>query len=192
MATQNTDNKTVPASQPNSNQSNTKNESDQNVDSKHSPEKKTVEVPKEVLENILDRLEQYQSKVADLEQAQKEYEQTASQDQILKIEKLRASGKLVKSVRLNYYDNKLVLSWQSIMDDVYVETGTGKEIALQKTRLTYVDGTTQEMAQIEFARRKMQRQYEVIKEGKDRDGNMLYTVIMEGGKEVEIDGRFVN
>jgi len=151
-----------------------------------------VVVPKDVLENILNRMDSYQQEIADLKESQKQYEQTASQDQIMKIEKLRASGKLVKAIRLNYYDNNLVTGWQSIADDVYVETGTGKEIALQKTRLTFAGGKTQEMPQIEFARRKMQRQYEVIREGKDRDGNMWYTVMTEGGKEVDIDGRFVN
>lgn len=151
-----------------------------------------VSVPKEVLENILDRLEKYQDEVAQLKEAQKEYEQTASQDQILKIEKLRASGKLIKSVKLHYYDNNLVVGWESIDDDVYVEPGTGKLVELQKTRLKFFDGKTQEVTQLEYMRRKLLRSYEVIKEGKDRDGNMLYTVLTEGGREVEIDGRFVN
>ena len=159
---------------------------------KKEPEVKTVAVPESVLKDILDRMENQQKQIADLKDAQKEYEQTASQDQILKIEKLRASGKLVKSVRLNYYDNNLITEWKSTADDVYIETGTGKEISVQKTKLTYADGKTVEIPQIDFARRKMQRQYEVIKEGKNREGDMLYTVMTEGGKEVEINGRFVN
>jgi hypothetical protein len=156
------------------------------------PKVKTVAVPETVLKDILDRIEKQDLTITELKEAQKEYEQTASQDQILKIEKMRASGKLVKSVRLNYYDNNLIIGWQSTADDVYIETGTGKEISVQKTKLTYADGKSVEIPQIDFARRKMQRQYEVIKEGKDREGNMLYTVMTEGGKEVEINGRFVN
>jgi len=159
---------------------------------KNAPAVKKVEIPETVLKDILDRLDNLKEENERIKESQSQYEQTASQDQIAKIEKLRASGKLVKAIRLNFYDNNLVTGWQSIADDVYIETGTGKEISLQKTRLTYADGKTAEMPQLEFARRKMQRQYEVIKEGKDRDGNMLYTVMTEGGKEVEIDGRFVN
>ena len=155
------------------------------------PRAKTVEVPETVLKDILDRMENYQLQISELKEAQKEYEQTASQDQILKIEKMRASGKLVKSVRLNYYDNNLVVGWKSTADDVYIDT-TGKEIAVQKTKLKFSDGKEVERPQIDFMRRKMQRQYEVIKEGKDREGMMLYTVMTEGGKEVEVDGRFVN
>lgn len=159
---------------------------------KNTPEQKTVAVPETVLKDILDRMENQQQQIADLKDAQKEYEQTASQDQILKIEKLRASGKLVKSIRVNYYDNNLVVGWQSTADEVYIETGTGKEISLQKTKLIFADGKTVEVPQADFARRKLQRQYEVIKEGKNREGQMLFTVMTEGGKEVEINGTFIN
>lgn len=155
------------------------------------PAVETTAVPNTVLKDILDRMENYQIQIAELKEAQKEYEQTASQDQILKIEKLRASGKLVKAIRLNYYDNNLVVSWQSTADDVYIDTN-GKEVAVQKTMLFFVDGKKSEVPQVDFTRRKMQRQYEVIKEGRTAEGNMVYTVITEGGREVEIDGRFIN
>jgi hypothetical protein len=155
------------------------------------PKEKMVEVPETVLTDILKRLDQRDEEIAALKEAQKEFEQTASQDQILKIEKLRASGKLVKSVRINFYENKMVTSWRSTADDVFIDTN-GKEISVQKTELTFGDGKTQEVPQIDFARRKLQRSYEVIKEGRDRDGNMKYTVLMEGGKEVEVDGRYIN
>lgn len=159
---------------------------------------KTVAVPEETLKSILSRMEDMEQTIKNqdatiggLKEAQKEYEQTASQDQILKIEKLRASGKLVKAVRLNYYDNKLILRWQSTHDDVYVDN-TGKEISLQKTKLTFADDTEIEIPQIDLARRKMQREYEVIKEGRTQDGKFMFTVLTEGGKEVEIDSNYVN
>lgn len=153
---------------------------------------KTVPVSEKVLKDILAKMETYQTEISGLKEAQKEWESTASQDQIAKIEKLRASGKLVKSIRLNYYDNKLVLSWRSSADDVYIDN-TGKEVSVQKTKVTF-DGVKDEveLAQIDFARRKMQREYEVIEEGRDRDGNMVYTVTIEGGKEIKIDGRYIN
>jgi Tfp pilus assembly protein PilX len=151
----------------------------------------TTAVPNAVLKDILDRMENYQVQISELKEAQKEYEQTASQDQILKIEKIRATGKWVKSIRLNYYNNNLVVEWKSTADDVYIDT-TGKEIAIQKTMLTYESGKTEEVTQVDLARKKMQRQYEVIKEGRDTEGRMLYTVMMEGGKQLEIDSRFIN
>lgn len=164
-------------------------ESGDNTNNKKSG--KTVEVDSAILEDLLGRVKKMESENVELRQAQKDYESTASQDQILKIEKLRNSGKLVKSIRLNFYGNKMVVGWKSTHDDVYVDT-TGKIIELQKTELTFDDKSSIEITQIEFARRKLQREYEVIKEGRDRDGNMIYTVLTDGGKEIEVDGRFVN
>ncbi len=152
---------------------------------------KKVEVDEQVLSDILQQMKNYQAEIAGLKQNLKELESTASQDQILKIEKLRASGKLVKSVRLNYYENKLILGWRMTSDDVYVDSN-GKEVSLQKTELTFEDKSTKEIPQVELARRKMQREYEVVEERKDREGNVLFTVMTDGGKEVTIDSRFVN
>jgi len=157
-----------------------------------------VEVDKAVLDEILDTLKSNKEEIAkqnetifELKEAQKDWEQTASQDQILKIEKLRASGKLVKSVRVNFYEGKIVKQWESTADDVYIDT-TGKEVAVQETKLTFADGSSMEIPQIDFARRKVQKSYEVITEGRDREGNMTYTVMGDGGKEVTIDGRYIN
>lgn len=147
--------------------------------------KNTIEVDAKVLENLLERVES-------LTQTQKEYEQTASQDQIRKIEALRASGKLIKAIRVNTYDNKIIKSWQPTVDDVYIEPGTRKEISLQKTKLLFKDGEEVEIPQIDYARRKLQHEYEVISERKDKDGTLWYTVMLEGGEEFEIASPFVN
>jgi hypothetical protein len=151
-----------------------------------------VEVDADVLEQVLGRVKSLEQELADTKEIQQQYEETASQDQIAKIEKLRASGKLVKSVRLNFFNNKLVTSWRTTEDDVYIEAGTGKEICVQKMELRFLDADASEVSQIDFARRKMQREYEVIKEGKDVDGNKLYTVVLEGGRELEVDSRYIN
>lgn len=155
------------------------------------PGAKTVEVPEDVLKDILGQITSYREEIAGLKNNIKEIESTSSQDQIVKIEKLRASGKLVKSVRLNYYNNKLIVGWESTGDDVYIDN-QGKEISLQKTKLTFDDGTSVEVPQVELARRKMQREYEVIEEGRTRSGEMLYTVMTDGGKEVKIAAPFIN
>lgn len=154
-------------------------------------EPKKVEVSETVLKDILAKMEGYQTEITALKDAQKEWEQTASQDQIMKIEKMRAAGKLVKSIRVSFYDNKMVVGWKSTADDVYIDN-TGKEVAVQKTMLSFSDGKDVEVAQLDFARRKLSREFEVIKEGRDRDGNMIYTIITDGGKEVEVDGRYIN
>lgn len=160
--------------------------------------KDVVEVPSAVLKEILDKIDsykeqmqKYETQISELKEAQKDFESTASQDQILKIEKLRATGKLIKSIRLNYWENKLVVAWGSTFDDSYIDN-TGKAVEVQKAKYFYLDGTSDELDQVNYNRRKSQRSYEVIKEGKNREGKMLYTVMLEGGKELEISSDFIN
>ena len=99
---------------------------------------KKVEISEVVLNKIL-------TDMADMKKQIGEHEQTASQDQVRKIEALRATGKLVKSVKLNYYEGKAVISWRSTHDDVFVDNA-GKEHSVQTTELTFMDGTVQEMS----------------------------------------------
>ena len=76
------------------------------------PPSNKVEVDKDVLQDIL-------SQLSELKQSQQQYEDSASQDQIMKIERMRASGKLVKSVKLRRIEEKVVLGWKMVIDEVY-------------------------------------------------------------------------
>lgn len=144
-----------------------------------------VTVPKSMLDNIL-------AQIGDLKTSQKQYEQTASQDQVRKIEALRASGKLVKSVKISIIDGKLVKAWKSVADEVYIDHALGKEVSRQSTMISFYDGSEQEMSQIDFSRRKTYQEFEVITEGKNRDGEIILTVVDETGRETEINSRYIN
>lgn len=155
------------------------------------PKEDTITVSREQLDSILQKIAEQDATITELKQTQKEYEQTASQDQIRKIEQLRASGKLVKSVKVNMHDGKYVTGWRSTVDDVWVDSNS-KEHRLQKTEVTYADGSKQELDQLEFARRKTYKEMEVIKEAKNQEGNIVLTVQDTDGKEIDIDSRFIN
>jgi vacuolar-type H+-ATPase subunit I/STV1 len=154
-------------------------------------EEEVVTVSKSLLESIQKTLAGYQQEIADLKKGQSELEKTASPDQIKKIEAMRASGKLVKSVKISYIDGQLVEKWRSAVDEVYIDN-TGKEISKQTTVITYFDGKEKEYNQVDFARRKTYKEYEVITEAKDRDGELILTVMTEDGKEIKINSRFIN
>jgi hypothetical protein len=143
-----------------------------------------VEIDANTLKSLLDRVE-------NLTQTVKEHEQSFGQDQMAKIERLRASGKLVKSVRLNTFNGKIISSWKMIKDDVFIDN-TGKEQAIQQIAITFKDGEVQELPMIEFSRRKTQIQYEVIRESREADGSIMSTVLLEGGEEFTINNVFVN
>ena len=143
-----------------------------------------VLVSQETLQRVLEELSETKKKVQDLEA-------TAPQDQIKKIEALRAEGKLIKAVKINVYEGKYVVGWRSTADDVWVDNNS-KEHRLQKTEVVFADGKKSEMDQLEFARRKTFKELEVIKEGKDKIGDVIFTCLDSDGKEIEINSRFVN
>lgn len=146
-------------------------------------ESNKVEVDADVLKNIMDQLNT-------LQKAQGEFEKTASQDQIQKIERLRASGKLVKAVKLRRIEGKLVLAWKMILDEVYYADGKVHE--RQEYEVIFDDGTKKEMAIREFTRKSVFESYEVIKEARLADGGIEYTLQMPDGKELIIKETYIN
>jgi len=145
----------------------------------------TVTISKEVLDNILNKL-------SDLETGQQEFEKTASKDQIQKIEKLRASGKLVKTAKISTYQGRLVESWKTTVDEVYIEPSSGKEICKQEMELNFFEGKKVTLKQLDFARLKVLKSFEVIKQAKTNDGEVELTVLGETGEEIVINKKYVN
>lgn len=152
----------------------------------------TVAVPKEFLESIKQTLENNRLEIEALRKGQADLEKTASPDQIRKIEALRASGKLVKNVKISVIDGKLVEKWASSADEVYIDHVLGTEVSRQMTKVSFFDGKDAEFSQIDFARRKTMKEFEVIEEGKDREGEIILTVMAEDGKQIKINSRYVN
>ncbi len=144
---------------------------------------KMIEVDANVLQNLLDRL-------ADVENKTGEFEKTASQDQIRKIEALRAQGKLVKSVKVRRYNGKFVLAWAVTEDNVWV--ADGKVYEVQKLDLFFDDNSKENITLAQFTRGALYESYEVLKEARTADGNIEYTLILPGGKNLVIMEKYVN
>jgi hypothetical protein len=145
--------------------------------------KKMVEVDADVLAAILKDL-------GDLKEKTQQYEQTAPQDQIRKIEAMRASGKLVKSVKVRFIDEKAVLGWKMVKNEAYVSNG--KLIEEQVFKVFFEDGSEQDMSLLMFTRNAVYKAYEVISEAKTQTGDIMFTVVMEGGKQVLINSKYIN
>lgn len=149
-----------------------------------SPKKEgVVEVSKDVLDSILREISELKTKT-------EQYEQTASQDQIRKIEAMRASGKLVKSVKLRRFEGKLVLGTKLIRDEVWVADGKLHEN--QVYEIYFDDGSTNSMSLIQFERGCTYESYEVIKESKTATGDLEFTVMLRDGREMVVNSKFVN
>jgi len=142
-----------------------------------------VSIKTSVLEGIL-------KEISDLKATVGQIEQTAPQDQIRKIEALRASGKLVKSVKIRRFEGKLVTVWKTIKDNVWVADGKLNEE--QVVLLTFEDSKTKEVNLTQFTRGTTYEPYEVIKESKTAEGIIELTVQLPNGKELVISSQYVN
>lgn len=132
------------------------------------------------------------NEINNLKKGQKTLEDTSSPDQIKRIEAIRAKGGLVKAVKIAEIDGKLVSHWESTADEVYVDHALGKEVSKQMTKIYFFTGGDKEISQTEFARRKIMKSFEVIKEGKDKVGNIVLTVTTDDGEEFDVDSRYIN
>jgi len=145
----------------------------------------TVTISKDQFNLILEEIQK-------LKEGQKELVDTSSPDQIKKIEAIRAKGGLVKSVKIASINGKLVESWVTSKNESHVDPLTGKSVFKHSSNYKFFDGKTEEIDQTVFARTRVMESFEVIKEGKDKVGNIIFTVTTKDGKEFDIDSRYIN
>jgi len=148
--------------------------------------KKTVEVNAETLEKLLKTVENQGKKIEILTEV-------ADKNRLSRVEEMRAQGKLVKKVFLNTYQNKIIIGWKKIKDDVWIDQ-EGRLHEDQQVGL-FFRGEKEVGATLDirsFARLIVRVPVEVIEEGKDKEGNTNFTVQTSDGEEIKIDARFIN
>jgi len=161
-----------------------------NEKNKNKGKKESVEVPKDVLERLLDTVEKQGEKIKDLESA-------ADVGRLSRIQQARNAGKLVKSAKLSIYEGKVVLGWSRVKDDVYFDE-SGRLHEDQQVELYLDNGKnkkptkTEPMSYRAFARLTTKIEGEVIKESKDKEGQIMFTVQLEDGREFELPIVFLN
>lgn len=152
--------------------------------------KKTVEVDAETLEKLVTGFETMQQKVKDLEGA-------ADIGRLQRIQAARNDGKLVKAAKVSMYEKKYVLGWVVVKDDVYFDEA-GKMNEDQQIKLFLHEGKgkdpseTKPMSYRQFSRLTTKVEGEVIKESKDADGKMSFTILLPDGLELELPIVFLN
>lgn len=151
--------------------------------------KKTVEVDAETLDKLVSGYENLQKKVKDLEGA-------ADLGRLQRIQAARNDGKLVKSAKVGMYDKKYVLGWVVVKDDVYFDE-SGKMNEDQQIKLFLHEGEgkaseTKPMSYRQFSRLVTKIEGEVIKESRDSDGKISFTVLLPDGLELELPIVFLN
>lgn len=154
------------------------------------PKKKTVVVDEETLKKLVDGYEGLQQKVKDLEGA-------ADVGRLQRIQAARMDGKLVKSAKVNTYEGKYVIAWSTVKDDVWFDEA-GKQHEDQQVELFLYEGEgktpskTAPMSYRQFSRLTTKVAGEVIKESKESDGKVSFTVLLPDGLELELPIVFLN
>ena len=146
----------------------------------------TISVPKSTLEGIVKRMEK-------LESDNEILKEVADKNRLSRVEELRKQGKLVKSVNLSTFEGKIVIGWKKIRDDVYIDE-KGRLHEDQFVGLIF-NGETEVGKELDirsFSRLLIKIPAEVVEEGKDKDGNINFTVMTKDGQEIKIDSKFVN
>lgn len=116
-----------------------------------------------------------------------------SKNDLNRIEEMRRSGKLVKSVKVRKVNGKFVIGWKLLQDEVYVDVASGRLVEKQNVAI-FLEG---EEAPIELNMRQwvMAAEYvpfDVIRESRDENGDLFFLVKGEDGKEFEINAIYVN
>lgn len=130
------------------------------------------------------------SRIAGLEKAQKEIESSQDQDVISKLDKLRASGKLVKDVKVRKLGDKFVMGWKLVKDEVSFDGH--KLIEVQDVEVYMEDGSKKVLPMRQWAIFPTYETMEVKRESRDENGDILYTVLGNDGKEIEINIKYLN
>jgi len=151
--------------------------------------KKTVEVDAEVLQKLVDTVENQKQDIEDLKQA-------ADVGRLNRIQAARNQGKLVKKAKVSTWQGKIVIGWSKVKDDVYFDEA-GKLHEDQQIKLFLLGAgdkkeETEAMPYRNFARVTQKIEGEVIRESKDQEGRVEFTIMLSDGREVTLPIVFAN
>jgi hypothetical protein len=149
-------------------------------------DKKPVSISPEQLQEVLDRLRAVESdrdmllQVADKKQLSIFYQ--------------RNRGKIPSKVMLRTMDDKVIISWRTVTDDVYQEPGTMRWVEKQIIELTFEDKSKKEINLKDYVR--LYKQVEATikaKTANEETGDLVLKVVRTDNlKEYDIDVRFIN
>jgi hypothetical protein len=106
----------------------------------------------------------------------------------------RNKEKIPSKVMLRTMENKVILGWRTVEDQVYQEPGTMRWMEKQIVEVLYEDGTAEQFHLSDYNRKYRQVEAEVRARIVDETtGNVALKVVrMDNGKEYTIGIKFIN
>jgi hypothetical protein len=156
---------------------------------------KYVKVEKDALAKILEKVEKQDKTIEMLKF-------TADKGRIQQWEE-KNIGKLIKIIKLSVLEDRIILGWKMIKNDVFLNKSTGVLHEDQQVRVYFerdAEGEYDEeneenyrdLDYLNFIRQPKKIEAEVIEEGKNREGQVYFTVQLPDGKKLKISELFVN
>jgi len=164
--------------------------SNQKQDKKVETEDKKIEVSQKDLKELLDSNKQLQEDI-------KRLNAVADVGRLDRYDKLTEEDK-GKVIRLRSIDGKIIISWSSMVVNI-VEQVDKYWREDQQVEVTYEDGEKQIMPYVQFSRRYVSIDAKVKSEKKltdpkeiEKNGEVVFELVTDDGKEYEIGSLFVN
>lgn len=106
----------------------------------------------------------------------------------------RHHEKIPSIVKLRMMDDKVILGWRTLKDDVFLNATTGKIVENQTIQVIYEDGKSEEFRYVDYVRRYTQTKCKVLSTIKDEksDKTKLKVEREDDGKKYEIGIEYIN
>jgi len=148
-------------------------------------EKKGADDTNEVLKKLMEQM-------AELQEQNKMLMEVADLGRVEKYKSKNSNQDVVHNARLRFINGRAVTAWKLIRDDVYKDS-QGVRHESQIVELFFADSA--ESVTMDFwdsERLAVKEEGEIISRKKDNRGNETVVLRMVGGKEYEVDVKFIN
>ncbi len=170
------------------------------VNETQAPQSKTkVEVEKATLEKLLSKVESLEKKDEENQKQLKMLYAVADKGRLFNYENSNAEKKSSK-VYLSKYEDKLVVGWRTLKDRLIKNPTTGLTVGEEQEYELLLLDDKDEMTKIEISsysrfsdiRYGERIECEVIGRKEDYAGNITFELSLPGGRNLSIDGKFIN
>lgn len=148
-------------------------------------------IDSEVLKSILARVEAQDLLIAELKDDNERLKFAADKGRLGVFDDKHRNDELIKIVKIRTWEDKVVMGWKLIKDEVGVINGVLVET--QVLKLFLEDNSEVEVNYLDFARNFKYVNTEVVSESKEsKTGTEVYEVQFEDGRKLKFDIRFIN
>lgn len=157
------------------------------------PQEKTVAISKKQFDSLIEKMDKVLDENNSLRETVKMLEAVSDKARLAHFQEQK-KGPIIKKARVSFWDDKPIIGWSKIKDEVgYLN---GRLVVNQQIRIFIEEevGKTPVAKDLEYLYwvQNVQAKEGEIKKKIENDGRVMYTVVMEDGREITLDIVFIN